>query len=93
MGSQFICTMRISQPSPLLATSRANAYNESIMANGLEDLHEKEKDVSEIGVAQKQYDQWHTFQGREDAEMLQEKSAGWSSVSANRGDYDDREDD
>lgn len=56
------------------------------MANGIEDLQEKNKDRSVKPDAR--YDTWRTLQGREDAEMLQEKSSGWSSFRANRGDYD-----
>lgn len=62
------------------------------MANGIEDLHEKNKDKPEL-KQDSRYDTWRTFQGREDAEMLQEKSAGWSSKKANRGEYDSWDDD
>ena len=57
------------------------------MANGIEDLREKNK--GRTIKTDSTYDTWRTFQGREDAEMLQEKSSGWSSSKANRGDYDD----
>ena len=56
----------------------------AIMANGIEDLHEKNKDKTEL-KQDSRYDTWRTFQGREDAEMLQEKSAGWTSKNAFRG--------
>ena len=60
------------------------------MANGIEDLREKNKaDSSEFNKKSSRYDDWRVFQGREDAEMLQEKSAGWSGRKASRGDYDD----
>ena len=60
------------------------------MANGIEDLREKNKDTSsEERKKSSRYDDWRVFQGREDAEMLQEKSAGWSGRKASRGDYDD----
>ncbi len=55
------------------------------MANGEEDLREKNKEKT---APSKKYAQWKTVQGREDAEMLQEKSAGWSSAKDSRGDYD-----
>ena len=58
------------------------------MANGIEDLHEKNNGAGAKTEKAGQYDHWRTFQGREDAEMLLEKSAGWSSRKANRGDYD-----
>ncbi len=61
------------------------------MANGAEDLKEKEKDEQEIKVSKikpHQFSEWTNFQGREDAEMLQEKSTGWSAKSSSRGDYD-----
>ena len=48
----------------------------SFMANGEEDLKEKNKDKNPISS---QYDQWRVFQGREDAQMLQEKSVSWKS--------------
>lgn len=60
------------------------------MANGEEDLHEKNKDKDPVPL---RYDQWRVTQGREDAEMLAEKSSGWSSKKANRGDYDSWDDD
>jgi acyl-CoA-binding protein len=62
------------------------------MATGIEDLHEKNKGETEL-KQDSRYDSWRTFQGREDAEMLQEKSAGWSSKKASRGEYDSWEDD
>ena len=46
------------------------------MANGEEDLREKNKDSASIS---KKYDDWRIFQGREDAQMLQEKSVSWTS--------------
>ena len=55
------------------------------MAEGKEDLREKNKDSAPLST---RYDDWRMGQGREDAEMLQEKSAGWSSLKASRGDYD-----
>ncbi len=57
------------------------------MANGEEDLKEKNKDrVNQLKKSN--YTQWKNFQGREDAEMLQEKSGGWSASKSSRGDYD-----
>jgi len=61
------------------------------MANGEEDLREKNKDTKKkykIG----QNTQWSNYHGREDAEMLQEKTNGWSASKNNRGDYDWDED-
>lgn len=63
------------------------------MADGMEDLREKNsEDEKERNKALKDYGKWRSFQGREDAEMLQEKSSAWSAVRNNRGDYD-RDDD
>lgn len=63
---------------------------EEKMANGIEDLNKKNKDEAELkDSVSKHFDDWRVFQGHEDAEMLQEKSAGWSSKKASRGDYDD----
>ena len=58
------------------------------MANGIEDLREKNKEDDSVKKGPSRYDYWRVFQGREDAEMLQEKSASWSSQKASRGDYD-----
>ena len=60
------------------------------MANGIEDLHEKNKDAPK--VSSDKYDQWRTFQGREDAEMLLEKTATWSSASSRRHERDSWDD-
>ena len=57
------------------------------MANGLEDLHEKNKGRKDFKKSK--YKAWSNFQGREDAEMLCEKSDNWSATKSNRGDYDD----
>ncbi|WP_191017897.1 hypothetical protein [Treponema zioleckii] len=46
------------------------------MANGKEDLQEKNKDSQPIS---ERYEEWRVFQGREDAEMLQEKSSSWKN--------------
>ncbi|MCR4627589.1 MAG: hypothetical protein K5640_08080 [Treponema sp.] len=74
------------------------------MANGIEDLREKNEIDSDdmngtAGSASKKsakhksrYDSWRVFQGREDAEMLQEKSAHWSSRKDACGDYDSWDD-
>ena len=69
-----------------------NSRYNNIMANGIEDLHEKNNADSSAKKPSPHYDDWRVFQGHEDAEMLQEKSAGWSSRRANRGDYDDWDD-
>ena len=57
------------------------------MANGIEDLKEKNKD-NETLKANPKYDTWRVHQGREDAEMLQEKSADWSGKKDWARDYD-----
>lgn len=62
------------------------------MANGIEDLHEKNKEErSDDKSGSTHYNEWRVFQGREDAEMLREKSLGWSSKKDYLGDYDDNE--
>lgn len=64
------------------------------MANGIEDLIEKNKDYRKDKTKPHEFTQWKNFQGREDAEMLEEKSAGWSAVKSVKGCYDsDWEDD
>ena len=61
------------------------------MANGIEDFKEKEKDSdsNKIDMKKSEVRHWTNYQGREDAEMLQEKTSGWSAIKSNRGDYDD----
>ena len=49
---------------------------EELMANGEEDLREKNRDKTKPSP---HYSEWSSFQGREDAEMLQEKSNSWKS--------------
>jgi len=61
------------------------------MANGKEDLQEKNKDNLDLKKDNSKILQWTSFQGREDSEMLQEKSSGWSAFKSNRGDYDDED--
>ena len=63
------------------------------MANGIEDLKEKEKDSPKADLLKSKYSSKKNFQGREDAEMLQEKSFGWSAKKESRGDYDAAYDD
>lgn len=58
------------------------------MANGIEDLKEKEAQEQKADLSKSRFSAWKSFQGREDAEMLQEKSFGWSASKQNRGDYD-----
>lgn len=60
------------------------------MANGMEDLKEKNKDEKDL--TKSQFTAWKNFQGREDAEMLQEKSFNWSAIKNNRGEYDSYDD-
>ena len=55
------------------------------MANGEEDLREKNKDKKPLS---ENYDSWRVFQGREDAEMLQEKSVNWKNKKSFREYYD-----
>ena len=59
------------------------------MATGLEDLEEKNKGKEKMTALK--FKAWANFQGREDAEMLAEKSSSWSAAKASRGDYDDDE--
>ncbi|MBR1615075.1 MAG: hypothetical protein IJ717_00690 [Treponema sp.] len=61
------------------------------MANGKEDLEEKNKDKIDMAKDSSKIIQWANFQGREDCEMLQEKSRGWSATKSSRGDYDDED--
>lgn len=61
------------------------------MANGKEDLIEKNKDKIDVKKTVGKVSQWTNFQGREDSEMLQEKSFGWSAAKSSRGDYDDED--
>ncbi|MCH5283428.1 MAG: hypothetical protein J1E59_07235 [Treponema sp.] len=64
------------------------------MANGIEDLKEKNKSRQEV-LSKNQFTQWRNFQGREDAEMLEEKSSRWGAQKAScfRREYDDWRDD
>ena len=50
-------------------------YNQ-VMANGIEDLHEKNKDSKPLSS---RYDEWRVLQGQEDAQMLEEKSSSWKN--------------
>ena len=58
------------------------------MANGKDDLIEKNKD-REKDTNEKRYKKWNSSLGREDSEMLLEKSSSWSAFKENRGDYDE----
>ena len=60
------------------------------MANGMEDLFEKNKG-REKPKAEKRYSAWKDHFGKEDSEMLLEKASRWSAVRESRGDYDDEE--
>ena len=62
------------------------------MANGIEDLHEKNKDKPKL-KQDSRYDTWRTFQGREDAQMLQEKTVSWKSKREWSEKYDKDSDD
>ena len=57
------------------------------MANGLEDLQEQNKNKAAL-LDKHQFSQWNNFQGREDAEMLEEKSSRWNAKKAARREYD-----
>ena len=61
------------------------------MANGIEDLKEKNKESKKKNITNAQYKKWSSFDGREDAEMLYEKKIGWSAVNSSRGEYDDED--
>lgn len=60
------------------------------MANGIEDLHEKNRDRSKP-MKDKRYYSWNEKLGREDSEMLLEKASRWSALKERRGDYDDED--
>ena len=60
------------------------------MANGEEDLREKNKDSLPLS---EKYDDWRVFQGREDAQMLQEKSVQWKNKKDWNSKYDRLDDD
>lgn len=64
------------------------------MANGIEDLQEKNRN-RQAALSKNQFTQWNNFQGREDAEMLEEKSSRWNAQKASRfrREYDDWHDD
>ena len=51
-------------------------------------IKEKNKDCELKKIKPHEFTQWTNFQGREDAEMLEEKSAGWSALKSSKGDYD-----
>lgn len=63
------------------------------MANGSEDLKEKNSQQDKGDISKSKFTSWKNFQGEEDAEMLQEKSFGWSARKESRGDYDTDYDD
>lgn len=52
------------------------------MANGEEDLREKNR--GRIRPEGKHYEKWSRSYGREDAEMLEEKTSEWRSRSQSR---------
>ena len=60
------------------------------MSNGIEDLKEKNKDHEELS---KKYGEWSVFQGREDAQMLQEKTVSWKNRREWSEKYDKDSDD
>lgn len=53
------------------------------MANGTEDLKEKNKSQKKT-IRQGKYSEWANFQGKEDAQMLYEKSNNWYSIKTKR---------
>ena len=63
------------------------------MANGIEDLKEKNKDYPSLSQQNSRYNFWRVFQGKEDAELLREKSSGWSVTKDSFGYYDSEYDD
>ena len=60
------------------------------MANGMEDLLEKNKSRSKP-ENDKRYTHWNDRVGHEDSEMLLEKASRWSAFKENRGDYDEED--
>ena len=62
------------------------------MANGEEDLKEKNKDFDSTEAAGL-YDRWRVQQGREDAQMLQEKTVSWKNKKDWSKKYDSIDDD
>ena len=60
------------------------------MANGIEDLEEKNKGRAKPKVDAR-YVSWMEKLGKEDSEMLMEKSSRWSAVKESRGDYDEED--
>ena len=60
------------------------------MANGEEDLRKKNKDKTSFSD---RYDEWRVFQGKEDAEMLLEKSVKWKNKKDWSEKYDKEYDD
>ena len=56
------------------------------MANGIEDLEEKNKGRAKPKVDAR-YVSWMEKLGKEDSEMLMEKSSRWSAVKESRGEY------
>ncbi len=56
------------------------------MANGIEDMQEKNREKPDA-LKNHQFTQWNNFQGREDAEMLEEKSSRWNAKKAARREY------
>lgn len=54
---------------------------------------EKEKSDQKSDLSKSKYTSWKNFRGEEDAQMLQEKSSGWSAQKESRGDYDTAYDD
>ena len=67
-----------------------NSRYNNIMANGIEDLHEKNKDSAPLS---QRFEEWRIFQGKEDAEMLQEKAPSWQSKKDWSEKYDKQDDD
>lgn len=57
------------------------------MADGTKDLKEKNVWKPDSGIPKSKFTSWKNFQGREDAEMLQEKSFGWRADDEGSGSY------
>ena len=58
------------------------------MANGIEDLKEKNKGRAKPR-SERRYSGWRESFGEEDSAMLLEKASRWSAFKESRGDYDD----
>lgn len=60
------------------------------MANGEEDLREKNKGRMKP-FSEKRYRKWSSTLGKEDSEMLLEKASKWRGYKESRSSFDDEE--